>query len=170
MKFLMVLAVIVTAIAVVSTATAGTSLSGGLAGAFVFDENRTATALAPGLGATYRPDKVVIPTGDATFTPAGFAVEPSDFVFWTNQWFRDGQADLNATGMGYSVFERPNFEILAEGGVVFKGLGDETFRVGGLGVLDFKFVALSQNMAFKIGFGSDGDQPMGILGLSFETE
>lgn len=149
------------------TCIGGTSLSGSLAGAWLVGEDNTASALSAGLGATYRPDAVT-PSPATEVATGKFTIQPSNFVFWTQQYFND-DADMNLTGAGYSLFKAPNFELLGEVGAVFKNVAVEKFRVGAVGLADARFSALGQGMSFKVG-GGYCDAPVLILSLGFETK
>jgi len=163
MKFISALLIAVAFAACAVTASAETTFNGSLAGAFVFNPDGTASGLAPGLGIVYRPDAELTPTGKIAFSP-------SKLVFGTTQWFRDGSPDYNILFGGYSLRHWPNFEVIGEGGCVFKNVAENRFGIGAVGQIECLFTALGQPMSFKAGGGTDGTNPILILSLGFTTQ
>ena len=145
-------------------ALADTGLNGGYSGVFTFDpETHVATGSAFNLGITYRPDKV------EPISANKMKIEPSDFLFWSSQAVRDGAADYNFTGAGYSFADWGTLEFIGEAAVVTHGIGESTYQLGAYGGARVPFISLGQHFEFRLGAGYDGERAIMLVGLGFTT-
>ena len=149
------------------TCHAGMDFSAGYSGLFTFQDDGTVTGSMYDLGACYRPDKVMV---IGTPRASKFTLEPSNFEFFTDQAIRDGSPDLNITGMGYVLKHWSSMEIIAQGAVVTKTLGNNQFKIGEVTAVKIPFTSLGQGWVFKFMAGFDGDNPIMGIGLGFSTQ
>lgn len=148
-------------------AAAGTGLSGGYGGVFTFHtDTNVVTGSAYSLGLTLRPDKVA---QLAPETPNKFKVVPSSFMFNVAYSVRDGDPDYTFLGAGYEVANWGTIGLVIDGAAVTHQIGDNSYRVGGVGGIRMPFTTLGENWEFRVSGGYDGDNPIMLIGLCFTT-
>jgi len=149
-----------------------TAFAGGVGGIYTWDEGNTFSGSGYPIGITYIPDRVLDVT---TITKAGVvttsAIVPSPLFFSTTQVIRDGEPDLNFTGVGYRLYDwkEAGIQIYFETDVVLKLVDADTYKVGGAGMIRIPFEVNTQSFRFQAG-GGWCDEPILIFAINFATK
>ena len=151
-----------------------TSFNGGYGGLYTWNGGNSFSGSGFPLGVTYVPDRVVdVPQTNKNGTTIGVIQEivSSPLFFSTTQVVRDGDPDLNFTGVGYRLYNwrTAGVEIYLEADVALKLVSADTYKVGGYGGIRVPFEVNTQKFRFQVG-GGWVDDPIFVFAINFATK